>query len=130
MTESQYNEMVSMLIKATQARKLSWSWDESSGEYSAKLSDCWVRISSHIDFQMQAEIVTLMLINANGDQFDSISGNSAIDTDQYNQLNRLYEEVRNSYFRIRESETMIMDKLRELTAEPKIISSSDDDLPF
>lgn len=133
MNDIQYNEMVSMLTKATQTRKLSWVWHEDTGGYFAKLGDCQVSITSSIDFQMQAEIVVLALINTNGDQFDSLTGNSVIDTDRYNQLNNLYNEVRNSYFKIRESEDIIMKKLREMTTEeqpPQQVSGNYDDLPF
>lgn len=132
MTDSQYNEMVLMLTKATKSRKLSWTWDEQSGEYSTKLGDCSVVISSSIDFQMQSESVSLMLKNANGDQFDSYNRNSVIDPEGYSDLEALYAEVRDSYFKIRESESTILSKLRELTTEPQTIpsSSSDDDLPF
>lgn len=131
MNDIQYNEMVSMLTKATQTRRLTWVWHEDTGEYITKLGDCQISISSNIDFQMQAEVVVLALINANGDQFDSLTGNSVIDTDRYKQLNKLYIEVRNSYFKIRESEDIIMKKLRELTIDAQsqqYVSASDDNL--
>lgn len=124
--------MVDMLIKATQTRKLSWSWNEGTGEYSVQLGDCRVSIISELDFQMQVENLTLSLFNADGNQFDSISANSILDAAQYSDLEKLYSEVRNAYFKIRESEETIMRKLRELTAEPAPPQSDSDDieLPF
>lgn len=132
MNDTEHKQMVDMLIKATQTRKLSWSWNEGTGEYSVQLGDCRVSIISELDFQMQVENLTLSLFNADGNQFDSISANSILDAAQYSDLEKLYSEVRNAYFKIRESEETIMRKLRELTAEPAPPQSDSDDieLPF
>lgn len=116
MSESQYEEMVSLLTKATQQRKLSWKLDDDGSSFSTVLGDCSIRINSYMDFQMQAEIVNLMLLNANGEQFNSFAENSVIDPERFANLEVLYKEIRDSYYQIRESETTIMDKLRELTS--------------
>ena len=132
MTDSQYTEMISMLIQATKTRKLSWTWNDTTDEYSCSIGDCSVIISSSINFQMQSESVTLQLYNMNNVKFDSFTGDSVFETKKYDKLNELYQEVHDSYFRVSESEKMIMDKLHELTvdvANPKPVSS-DDDLPF
>lgn len=52
MTESQYAEMVSMLIKATQMRALSWSYNNVRDHYCAKLGDCQVCVSNAVDFHL------------------------------------------------------------------------------
>ncbi|MBQ8656109.1 MAG: hypothetical protein IJ527_03510 [Prevotella sp.] len=116
MTDTQYTEMVSMLTQATQARKLTWDFNEQNGEFLAKLGDCEVHISSSIDFEMQTDYIMLKLYNANGAQFDSFSGNEVMSPEQYAPLATLYEEVRNSYYKIRESEETIITELQKLTA--------------
>lgn len=132
MTDSQYTEMISMLTQATKNRKLTWNWDETSGDYYCTLGSCGVRLSSSINFQMQSENVSLQLYNMNNVQFDSISGDSLIDTNRYTELNELYQKVHDSYFRVSESEKIIMDKLHELTAKPVTPNpvQPEDDLPF
>lgn len=118
MIDSQYNDMISMLIQATKSHKLIWSWDEATSEYFCTLGGCGIHISSSVNFEMQSESIVLSLFNKDAVQFDSFGADSVFDTERYNQLHILYQEIRNSFFKIKESEEIIMNKLRELTTEP------------
>lgn len=129
MNDSQYKDMISMLIQATRSRNLTWDWEEKTSEYSCVLDGCSIHIISSVNFQMQSESITLSLFNKDSVPFDSIVGDSVFDTERYNQLNVLYQEIRNSFFKIKESEEIIMNKLRELTGEKNPLQplSSDTD---
>ena len=124
MNDSQYKDMISMLIQATKSRRLTWEWEEATGEYFCALDGCRIRVSSSVNFQMQSENITLSLFNTDAVKFDSIVADSVFDTDRYDQLNVLYQEIRNSFFKIKESEEIILNKLRELTDEKNLLQPS------
>lgn len=116
MTEIQYIDMVGMLIKATNMRTLSWSFNSVQDLFYAKLGDCQVCVTNIVDFNMQTEEVRLELYNSDGNMFDSISTDSVLSIELRSLMNQLFETIRDSYYKIRESEEMILSSLRKLTS--------------
>ena len=62
-----------------------------------------------------------------GVEFESFSYSENIDIHEYQQLNRLYNVIRDKYYRITESENTILQNLEKMTETPLLETN---DLPF
>ncbi|MCH3980535.1 MAG: hypothetical protein LKE41_01190 [Prevotella sp.] len=120
MNTSEYADMVSMLIRATDYKKLSWT--ESENNFTAKVGECSIQLSIYYDTSLNINEYILTLFNSNGDKFETFNYN---ETDsEYSQLDTLYNSIRDSIYHITESEKDIMDSLQNMTKDIP------DDLPF
>lgn len=115
MTNEQYQRMLDMLIVATQKRKL--DWHESKEYYSVQIGDCAIHLTSDYDYDVGETFYTISLYNSDNQKFaDYYISNSSVDDDQeYEKIRNLYESVKDSIYRITESEKNILDNLEELT---------------
>lgn len=116
MTPAQYTSMVEMLIKATQSEKL--TWEDNDGDFSTIIDGCSLLIRSSYDFSVNISTYTLKMYNKNGAEFESFSYSENIDMREYQQLNRLYNVIRDKYYRITESENTILQNLERMTESP------------
>ena len=117
--------MVEMLIKATQSEKL--IWEDYDGDFSTKIDGCSLLISSSYDFSVNISTYTLKMYNKKGVEFESFSYSENIDIHEYQQLNRLYNVIRDKYYRITESENTILQNLEKMTETPLLETNN---LPF
>lgn len=122
MNTTEYNNMVSLLIRVTNSRLLAWTAYENV--FSTKVGGCSVQLSSYYDTSVNINEYSLGLFNANGEQFETFSYNES--DGGYSQLDELYNAIRDSIYHITESEKVIMDTLEELSKK----IPEDNELPF
>lgn len=106
--------MLDMLITATVQRKLGWKY---IGEYyTTFIEKCAIKLSSSFDFEVEETTYTLSLFNSDGLKFaDYYSSTSGDDAQECDKIGILYAAVKDSIFRIKESETNILKGLEQLT---------------
>ena len=122
MTQEQYKSMVEMLIKATQTRKL--SWNEANGDFYTDIDGCTLWVCLNYDFTVNISSYILKLFNNDNVQFETFAYTESENHEEYQQLDKLYNTIRDVLYKITESENTILNKLEKLT------SPEDDDLPF
>jgi hypothetical protein len=117
MTEKRYDKMITLLIGVTKSDKLKWNSDEEHGSFYTGINGCRIEIKSYYDHSLDDSIATLLLSNVNGQQFASYTYSSMSDEDEYKALVELEEAVRDKYYKITESERLIIEGLEQLAIE-------------
>lgn len=112
MTEEEYNRMVDLLIKATQSGNLKWTEDK--GRFSATVNGCGITLYPDYDTLIGNATYSLELSNSNGLVFNTYSADELSDKFGYERLDGLYILVKDSVYRIAESERKILEGLEEL----------------
>ena len=112
MTETQYNELVSMLIRATKEQKIKWA--ELQNGYRTQINECPITLRNYYDSSVGFSGYTLLLSNKEGKVFGTSDKAETIDGDEYNQLDLLFHAVRDSILHITASETSIMNGLKAI----------------
>lgn len=125
MKPEQYKAMVEMLITATQNRKL--SWNEADGDFYTDIDGCTLWICTNYDFSVNSSSYILKLFNDNNVQFETFSYSDEVNSDEYQQLDLLYNTIRDVLYKITESENAILKRLTILTTQTV---PSKDELPF
>lgn len=125
MTQEQYNSMIAMLIMATQNRKLNWT--EANGDFYTEIDGCTLWICLNYDFSVNTSSYILKLFNKDNVQFETFTYTEDENSDEYQQLDLLYKNIRDVLYKITESENAILNRLTILTTPT---SSDTDDLPF
>lgn len=125
MKPEQYKVMVEMLITATQNRKL--SWNEADGDFYTDIDGCTLWICANYDYSVNISSYILKLFNDNNVQFETFSYSEEVNSDEYQQLDLLYNTIRDVLYKITESENAILKRLTILTT-PTLPSK--DELPF
>ena len=92
MTHEQYNSMIEMLISTTLNRKLNWT--ELDGDYKANIGDCSILLSSDYDYTVNISTYYLKMFNNEGIEIESFSFSKDLNTNEYQQLDRLYKTIR------------------------------------
>ena len=126
MNQQNYNQMVDMLIAATQSKKISWQEDRSHNAFYTLIKGCKVTIYSVYDVTIDESSFSLSLTNPNDEVFCTYSFSEAADKNEYEKLKKLYSEIRDVVYRITESENLILQGLEEALSKP----DSTIDLPF
>lgn len=125
MTPEQYKSMVAMLITATKNRKLSWM--ETNDDFYTDIDGCTLWVCSHYDFNVNVSTYTLKLYNKDNVLFESFTYSEDTNSEEYQQLDILYNNIRDVLYKITESENTILKKLEKLVTP---ILPKDDDLTF
>ena len=115
MTEEEYNRMVDLLVKATQAGNLEWI--ERKGRFSATVNGCGITLYPDYDPMIGNSNYTLELLNAKGMVFNTYSIDELSDKSGYDRLDELYALVKDSVYQIAESERKILEGLEELAVK-------------
>lgn len=115
MKEEDYKNMVSMLIRATNEKKIKWT--ETSNPalgYTTEVGGCRLKIWSVYDMQLDDSSYGLSLANPDGKVFSTYSFSEMDNSDDYVQLAVLYNAIRDVVYRISESEILILKGLQNL----------------
>lgn len=112
MTQEQYNSMIAMLITATLSKKL--TWEENEGTFSTTVNGCGIGLWSSYDYSIDTSSYTLQLSNSEGVAFETNTFSENVNLDEYNQLDKLYNTIRDVNYRISASEKCILDGLKKL----------------
>lgn len=113
MTTEQYKSMVAMLIAATKNRKLSWI--ESNDDFYTDIDGCTLWVCTQYDFNVNVSTYTLKLYNKDKVLFETFTYSEDTNSEEYQQLEVLYENIRDVLYKITESEHTILTKLERLT---------------
>lgn len=109
-------EMIDMLIKATQNRRLAWD-EMNTNTYLTHVDGCGIELSSGFEFEVGDAYYKLSLSNADGELFANYSFSEITDASQYQSLKNLEVTIRDVRYRITESENAIMNGLRKMTKD-------------
>lgn len=117
MKKTDYKLMIEKIKDATDFRLLTWEkLDQDSDEsFSCQIGKCKVEITSYYDSMIDNTTYVLYLYNGSGQLFQSLRYSDAEVESKYSSLADLYDEVRDSYYKISESEKNIMETLDSLT---------------
>lgn len=118
MKSSEYDEMLEHLKVATEQNKLIWSIDPSDETvYSAMINGCKIEVSVYYDASALSNKASIELFNTTGESFKKKTFSEKGKPDRYYQINALFNVINDRYYRIKESENLILEGLRELINE-------------
>lgn len=118
MTEKEYNRIVDLLIKTTQAGNLKWI--ENKSRFSAIVNGCGITLYPDYDPLIGNATYSLELSNPKGMVFNTYSVDELSDKSGYDRLDGLYALVKDSVYQITESERKILEGLEELAMKKNI----------
>lgn len=114
MTNEQYDKMIELLKITTQNEKLEWNYSNPTDKFYTYINNCKIELSIHYNTGVQDNIASIELFNQDGLSFATYSFYSKVDVDDYNQLNDLDDIVRDKFYKITESEDLIISGLEKL----------------
>lgn len=114
MTNENYYKMVELLKSTTASGKLSWEFNAINGSFSTVINECRIELHVYYSAPVNDSIASLELFNQNGQSFVTYSYYSQDEEDDYNELKSLEEIVRDRYYKITESENLIIGGLENL----------------
>lgn len=113
MTE-QYSKMLDMLEQSTQKGLLTWSRGVSGSIFYTMVNGCQIDVEASYDVNLKDHITRLRLYNADGEVFSRQFFMKNFDVDDYERVFRLYTLVKDKYYKVTESENLIMTGLDQL----------------
>jgi len=115
MKTTEFEEMLDLLKEATLSGKLEWSaTNNSKFSFSAIVNGCTIIVSNFYDPVGMSNKVTIELLNSSGDSFKKNVYSQTVKPERYDQIKELYNAIRDRYYRITESELLILSGLRNL----------------
>lgn len=114
MSIEDYERMIELLKETTLSGKLQWDYGNSTKKFYTYINDCKVELQLYYDSSMQDNKACLILYNQNGQSFASYYYYSQVDGDDYNKLSELEDIIRDKYYKITESENLILNGLEKL----------------
>ncbi len=114
MSIEDYERMIELLKETTLSGKLQWDYSNSPKRFYTFINDCKVELQLYYDSSMQDNKACLILYNQNGQSFASYYYYSQVDGDDYNKLSELEDIIRDKYYKITESENLILNGLEKL----------------
>ena len=118
MTEKEYNRIVDLLIKTTQAGNLKWMEDKS--RFSTTVNGCGISLYPDYDTLIGNATYSLDFSNPQGMVFNTYSADELSDKSGYDRLDGLYRIIKDSVYQITESERKILYGLEELAVKNNI----------
>lgn len=115
MTEEQFIKMIEMLVETTRKDKL--KWNENGGRFITSVGGCKIILSSNYDVSIDSSYFKLALHNKEGKEFASHTYFDSTDKAKYEELAKLYNVINDRYYKISESEKIILEGLEELTKD-------------
>ena len=106
MTEKEYNRIVDLLIKTTQAGNLKWMEDKS--RFSTTVNGCGISLYPDYDTLIGNATYSLDFSNPQGMVFNTYSADELSDKSGYDRLDGLYRIIKDSVYQITESERKIL----------------------
>lgn len=114
MTDEQYEKMIELLKTTTQKGKLEWNYYNSADKFYTYVNNCKVELSIHYNAGIQDSVASIELYNQDGLSFATYTFYSKVDINDYNLLNELDDIVRDKYYKITESENLIISGLETI----------------
>lgn len=114
MSIDDYERMIELLKSTTLSGKLEWEYNNSMGRFYTYINECKVELQMYYDASMQDNKASLNLFNKNGQLFASYYYYSQVDGEDYRKLRELEDLVRDNYYKITESENLILKGLENL----------------
>lgn len=116
MKNSEFEEMLELLKTATEQNKLVWSIEPSDETvYLTTVNGCRIEVSVYYDTTAMSNKASIELFNTSGDSFKKRTFSESGKPERYSQIHDLYDVINDRYYRIKESENLILEGLRELT---------------
>ena len=115
MTEEQFIKMLELLVEATRKDKL--KWDENGGYFKTTIDGCKIILSSNYDVSIDSYYFRLALHNKEGKEFASYTYFDSTDKAKYEELAKLYNVINDRFYKISESEKIILEGLEELAKD-------------
>jgi len=118
MKSVEFDEMIQRLQDATKKDKLKWAIEPSDETiYYTSVNGCRIDVSVYYDASAMANKSSIELFNTSGDSFKKKVFSENGKPERYAQIHELYKVINDRYYKIKESETLILDGLRDLTDE-------------
>ncbi len=115
MKTTEFDEMLDLLKQATLNGKLEWSVNSNSKfSFSTIVNSCTIIVSNYYDPVGLSNKATVEMLNASGESFKKNVYSQSVKPDRYDQVKELYNVIKDRYFKISESEQLILNGLREL----------------
>ena len=113
MTE-QYSKMLDMLEQSTQKGLLIWSVGANSSIFYTTVNGCRIDVEASYDVNMKENVARLRLYNADGEIFSRQFFMKKFDVEEYDRVYHLYMVIKDKYYKVTESENLIMTGLDQL----------------
>ena len=117
MNNEQYIQLVEMLKQATEKGLLKWELDTSNRVFYTDINGCRINLDVYYDSSLKDNSAMLELFNGDGASFKTFLYTDLMEHAEYERLNRLYEKVKDRYYRISESEESIIKGLTDLLSK-------------
>lgn len=117
MKTEEIDEMLKLLKTATKFGKLTWVLDKEDTTFTTDVNGCSIAIDLYYDGVTMAKKASIELFNDVGDSFKKWNYSESVRPERYMQIKELYNLVKDQYFKISESERLILNGLRNLTQD-------------
>lgn len=118
MKSVEFDEMIDRLKDATKKDKLTWTIEPSDETiFYTSVNGCRIEVSVYYDASAMVNKTSIELYNISGDSFKKRIFSENGKPERYAQIHELYNIINDRYYKIKESETLILEGLRDLTEE-------------
>lgn len=119
MTVTEFDEMINLLKQATKNEKLIWETEGNIISFKTMVNGCKVVVSVYYDNVSMSNKASIEMFNISGNSFKkNVYGQSA-KPEIYFKIKELYDLIKDHYYKITESEHLILNGLRELSFDNK-----------
>lgn len=116
MKTTEFDEMLELLKQATLSGKLEWSHASNSKfSFSTSVNGCTIVISNYYDNVGMTNKAVVEMLNTSGESFKKNVYSQTVKPERYDQVKVLYDTIKDRYYKISESEQLILSGLRDLT---------------
>lgn len=119
MTVTEFDEMINLLKQATDNEKLIWEKEGNIISYKTLVNGCKVVVSIYYDNVSMSNKASIEMFNISGDSFKKNVYSQSAKPEIYFKIKELYDLIKDHYYRITESEHLILNGLRELSSDNK-----------
>lgn len=114
----EFDEMIERLKDATQKDKLTWTIEPSDETiFYTSVNGCRIDVSVYYDASVMANKSSIELFNTSGYSFKKKVFSESGKPERYAQIHELYNVINDRYYKVKESEGLILTGLRDLTEE-------------
>lgn len=116
MKTTEFEEMLQLLKQATLSGKLEWFMTANSKvSFSTLINGCTIVISNFYDNVGMSNKAAVEMLNASGESFKKNVYSQSVKPERYDQIKEIFDVIKDRYYKISESEKLILSGLRELT---------------
>lgn len=119
MTIEQYSQMIDMLMESTTKNLLTWNRDSGNASFYTSVNGCRLELKVFYDVAVKDNKARFEMYNVDGRSFNRFVFSEKVDKGEFDRLSRLNVLVKDKFFKVTESEQLILQGLNDLLTLPE-----------